>query len=280
MNLSVVIPAKNEASGLDLTLPKIKHSMISEILVIDDGSSDETALVARSHGAKVISHPYSKGNGAAIKTGLVNAKSEFVLFMDGDGQHDMNALEAMFSKWGPDLDMLVGARSSSGQASPARGLANKIYNKLATIMVGHKVDDLTSGLRIVNRRKMMEYLYLLPNKFSYPTTITMAFFRAGYSVAYCGVDVKRRLGSSHLRPWRDGVRFLLIIFKVATLYSPLKVFFPISLIFGSSASVYYAYTYFSDGRFTNMGMLLFIAAILIFLMGLISEQITMLMYKK
>lgn len=280
--VSIIIPAKNEFQGLSLILPEIKqlHPQ-AEVIVVDDASTDSTATVARSLGAKVITHPYSKGNGAAIKTGLRHATGSIVVCMDADGQHQPKEIQFLLDKLAAGFDMAVGARNRSGQAGAHRSLANGFYNRFASWMVGHRVEDLTSGFRAVDRKKFMEFISLLPNTFSYPTTVTMSFFRAGYSVAYASIDVKMRLAGtqSHVKIWRDGVRFLLIVFKIGTLFSPLKLFFPISLGLFFSGVLYYLYTYFSDGRFTNMGALLLTTAIVVFLMGLISEQITTLLYK-
>lgn len=280
MTLSIVIPAKNEQAGLAKFLPELRQSFPhAEIIVVNDGSDDNTAQVAEENGVMVISHPYSKGNGASIKTGARAATGETLVFMDGDGQHRPADVQRLLDKLQQGFDMVVGARSSGSQASLARGFGNGLYNRLATLMVGHKVEDLTSGLRAVNAAKFKEFLYLLPNGFSYPTTSTMAFFRAGYAVAYIPIVAEKRLGKSHLKVFRDGMRFLLIIFKIATLYSPLKLFFPTSLLFFFTGLGYYGYTFLSHARFTNMSLLLFISAALIFLLGLISEQITALMYK-
>lgn len=280
---SIVIPAKNEEQGLRILLPRLKALYPNaELIVVDDASTDETAKVATSLGAKLISHAYSKGNGAAVKTGLRAVTEDIVVCMDGDGQHRAEDLVHLLEKLGSGFDMVVGARNRSGHAAFHRSLANRFYNRLASWMVGCKVEDLTSGFRAIYKEKFCEFISLLPNKFSYPTTITMSFFRAGYSVAYVEVDVKKRVKgtNSHISIWRDGVRFLLIIFKVGTLFSPLKIFVPISFFFFCSGLAYYLYTYFSDGRFTNMGVLLFMTSILIFFMGLISEQITSLIYKE
>jgi glycosyltransferase involved in cell wall biosynthesis len=280
--ITIVIPAKNEAKGLDLILPKIRALFPNaELIVVNDASTDDTESVAISYGAKVVRHPYSKGNGASIKSGLRAATGDVVVCMDADGQHQPEEIPMLLAKLDDGFDMVVGARSHSGQAGAHRSLANGFYNRFASWMVGHKVEDLTSGFRAVRRDKFLEFISLLPNKFSYPTTITMSFFRAGYSVAYVPIDVQKRVEGtkSHVRIWQDGIRFLLIIFKIGTLFSPLKLFFPISLVLFFSGVGYYLYTYLSDGRFTNMGALLFTTAILVFLMGLISEQITSLIYR-
>lgn len=249
--------------------------------MVNDGSTDETASIAAEHGAVVLSAPYSMGNGAAIKRGARAAKGEILVFMDADGQHDPACIPKLLEKLDEGYDMVVGARDWAGQAGAHRGLANTFYNWLATRMTGFPVRDLTSGFRVVRADKFREFIHLLPNGFSYPTTCTMAFFRSAYPVTYVPIPVARRVGNgSHIRPLRDGIRFLLIIFKIATLYSPLKLFAPVSLAFGLTGLGWYAWTYHHFGRFTNMSMLLLSAAVIIFLIGLISEQITALTYRR
>lgn len=281
MNVTVVLPAKNEAAGLQKTLPGIVRVLPdAEIIVVDDGSTDATAEVAALLGARVLRHPYSQGNGAAIKTGTRAAKGDILVLMDADGQHDAAQIHSLISKLDEGFDMVVGARDATGQASRSRSLANRLYNRLASWMTGHPIPDLTSGFRVARACRFKEFLHLLPNGFSYPTTSTMAFFRSGYPVGYVPIPVARRIGKSHIRPIRDGVRFLMIIFKIATLYSPLKLFIPASLLFSCTGMGYYAWTYTHFGRFTNMSLLLLSAAVIIFLIGLISEQITSLTYQR
>ncbi len=282
MRLSIILPCLNEADSLKTLIPTLTQlyaNTEAEIIVVNDGSSDDSANVATQAGAKVITHPYSMGNGAAIKSGARVAKGDILVFMDADGQHDPHDIEKLLTALAQGHDMVVGARSSNSQASFGRWCANSFYNQLASWMVGHPVADLTSGFRAVRANKFKEFLYLLPNTFSYPTTITMAFFRAGYSVSYVPIIAHKRLGQSHIKPLRDGVRFLLIIFKIGTLYAPLKLFGPLSLGFFMLGTGYYVYTFTTAGRFTNMVALLFITSILIFLIGLVSEQITQLLYK-
>lgn len=279
MKISVVLPAKNEAGGLPRTLERLREVLPgAEIIVVDDGSTDQTAELAAALGAKVLGSPYSMGNGAAIKRGARAASGEVIVFMDADGQHDPSHVPRLLDRLDQGYDMVVGARDWEGQAGVSRGLANSFYNWLATRMTGFQVKDLTSGFRVARADKFKEFLHLLPNGFSYPTTSTMAFFRSAYAVAYEPIPVARRIGRSHIRPLRDGVRFLLIIFKIATLYSPLKLFAPTALAFFMVGLGYYAYTFAAHGRFTNMSMLLFSASVIIFLIGLISEQITGLTY--
>lgn len=280
MKCSIVIPARNEGPSLQSLLPRLQALGIAdEIIVVDDGSTDNTDVICAEFNARVIQHPYSHGNGAAIKTGARAAQGDIIVFMDGDGQHDPADIPRLLSTLESGMDMVVGARSGGSQASIGRGIANSIYNKLASYMTGHRIEDLTSGFRAVRGDKFRRFLHLLPNGFSYPTTITMAFFRAGYSVGYIPIAASRRTGKSHIRPLRDGLRFLIIIFKVATLYSPLKIFVPASAGMFMIGIGYYLYTFVNYGRFTNMSALLLTTSVLIFLIGLISEQITQLMYK-
>lgn len=279
-SLTIVLPAKNESGAIAGTVSAIaKEFPGAEILVINDGSTDTTATLAESSGAKVVSHPYSKGNGAAIKTGARAATGNVIVFMDADGQHDPVDIVRLLTKLEEGYDMVVGARQKGSQASVGRGLANGFYNRLASWMTGHRVEDLTSGFRAVRADKFREFLYLLPNGFSYPTTCTMAFFRAGYSVAYVPIHAAKRIGKSHIRLLRDGVRFLLIIFKIGTLFSPLKIFAPVALLMFLLASGWYGWTFYTLHKFTNMSALLYTGSVITFLMGLISEQITALMYR-
>ena len=282
MRISVILPAKNEAEGLRRTLPRLRELLPdAEVIVVDDGSTDDTAAVAVAHHAKVLGSPYSMGNGAAIKRGARAASGDVLVFMDADGQHDPAHIESLLAKLGEGFDMVIGARDGTGQANFHRGVANSLYNKLASWITGHHVADLTSGFRVVRAERFREFLHLLPNGFSYPTTSTMAFFRSAYPVAYVPIPVAKRVGNgSHIRPIKDGIRFLLIIFKIATLYSPLKLFAPIGMGFGLLGVSYYAYTFVTEHRFTNMSMLLLSAAVIIFLFGLISEQITSLTYNR
>lgn len=280
LSISIVLPAKNEAGAIGQTIGKIlETSCIYEVIVVNDGSNDETPKIAQQAGAKVVSHPYSKGNGAAIKTGARYAQGDIIIFMDADGQHDPNDIPKFIEKLNEGYDLVVGARQKGSQASLGRGLANGFYNKLATYMTEHQVEDLTSGFRAVRADKFREFLYLLPNGFSYPTTSTMAFFRAGYSVTYIPIHAAQRIGKSHIKLLKDGARFVLIIFKIATLYSPLKMFLPFAILLFMCATGWYGYTLYEYNRFTNMSALLYTGSIMVFLMGLISEQITALMYK-
>jgi glycosyltransferase involved in cell wall biosynthesis len=279
--LSFIVPARNEAVSLAVLLPELLNHVPdnAEIIVVDDGSTDDTSAVCAKFSVRCVAHPYPKGNGAAIKTGTRAATGDVLVFMDADGQHQPWDIAVLLEKFAEGYDMVVGARQSGSHAGTHRAVANDLFSRLAGWMVMQTVEDLTSGFRIVRADKFRKFLYLLPNGFSYPTTITMSFFRAGYSVGYVPIHTPRRIGKSHIRPIRDGIRFLLIIIKIGTLYSPQKLFLPISAGFFVTGVAYYIYTYLVSGRFTNMSALLFISSILTFLIGIVSEQISALHYK-
>ena len=279
--LSIIIPARNEAAIIgDVVASVRQHYPQAEILVVNDGSEDETGARAAESGAKVVTHPVSLGNGAAIKNGARAAQGDIFVMMDGDGQHKAEDIHLLLDKLDEGYDMAIGARDSGSHADVGRLAANGLYNVFASLISGHRILDLTSGFRAVRGELFKKFLYLLPNGFSYPTTITMAFLRSGYPVTFLPIKAEKRTGKSHIRPIRDGLRFLAIIFKIATLYAPLKVFLPISGLFFVSGLGYYGYTYFTMGRFTNMSMLIFSASVIVFLIGLISEQITALTFTR
>ncbi|MCB1734963.1 MAG: glycosyltransferase family 2 protein [Gammaproteobacteria bacterium] len=279
--ISIVIPARNESGAIAQLLTDIRqHFPVAEIVVVNDGSDDDTGMISARLADRVVDHPYPMGNGAAIKSGARAARGEVLVFMDGDGQHRAADIQRLLDGIDAGMDMVVAARTKTGQASIGRAIANRLYNRFASWMVNHRIDDLTSGFRAVRAAKFREFLFLLPNGFSYPSTITMAFFRAGYAVHYEPIEVQPRVGTSHISPLRDATRFLLIIFKIGTLYSPLKLFFPASLAFFFTGIGYYIHTFLTMHRFTNMSALLFIVAIVVFLIGLVSEQIANLTYAR
>jgi glycosyltransferase involved in cell wall biosynthesis len=280
-SLSIIMPAKNEAGAIEKTVSGAKLAFPeAEIIVVDDGSTDDTGALAEKAGAIVVHHPISMGNGAAIKAGARAASGDILAFMDADGQHGGEEINQLLSRLDAGYDMAIGARDWGSHASFGRLFANGFYNSLASLLSGHRIPDLTSGFRVVRAKLFRQFLHLLPNGFSYPTTITMAFLRSGYPIDFVPIKAARRVGKSHIRPIRDGLRFLIIIFKVVTLYAPLKIFVPASATFFVTGLGYYLYTYLTLGRFTNMSLLLFSASVIIFLIGLISEQITALTFSR
>lgn len=280
MKISIILPAKNEASSLEHLLPALQQRYPdSEFILIDDGSTDATPEICNKHGIRRIAHPYTMGNGAAVKSGARAASGETLVFMDADGQHDPEDIARLLERLDLGYDMVVGARTTGSHAGAHRALGNTLFNRMASWMVGHRVEDLTSGFRAVRADKFRKFLHLLPNGFSYPTTTTMSFFRAGYGVSYVPIQAGRREGKSHLHPLKDGMRFMLIILRIGTLYSPFRLFLPVSMSFFLVGLAYYIFTFVTQGRFTNMSALMFTSAILTFLIGIVSEQITALHYK-
>ena len=273
-NISIIIPVYNEADSIgDLVLQIRSLYPDVEVIVINDGSSDDSAAVAGNAGAVVYSHPYNIGNGAAIKSGIRIACGDILVFIDGDFQHDPEDVGNMLEYF-PNYDMVVGARSMGGQASFGRALGNKVYNWLASYVAKFKIQDLTSGFRVVKADIARQFLYLLPNTYSYPTTLKLGVLRNGRSLKYIPIQIqKRKTGKSNISLFRDGVRFFMIIAKICTLYSPMRIFLPVSLMMFLLGFANYIYTFSTSGRFTNMSALLFVTSILIFMMSLISEQI-------
>ena len=273
-----MIPALDEAATIsDLVLRLRASAPWREVIVVDDGSSDSTADMARSAGAHVIRHPYNKGNGAAVKTGIRHASGEFVLILDGDGQHSPDDAPRIVAPLG-DYDLVVGARSASTHASTSRRAGNGLLNLLASHLTGRPIPDLTSGFRAARREYLREFMHLLPNGFSTPTTTTLAFIRAGYSVAFEPVNAQRRTGHSKIRFASDGAKFLLILLKIVTVFSPLRVFVPISLVAFVVGAVYGVWNVVANGRIPNGAVLLILFAALVLLVGLVSEQVSSLRF--
>jgi glycosyltransferase involved in cell wall biosynthesis len=280
-SVSVIIPAFNEAENLGHVVQRIAALYSDfEIIVVNDGSTDETASVASDSGAIVYSHPYNIGNGAAIKSGIRIASGEILIFMDGDGQHDPEEIGALLSYF-PDYDMVVGARGKGAHSTWSRALGNKIYNWFASYAAKFQVMDLTSGFRAIKADIARNLLYLLPNTYSYPTTITLGVLRSGRSLKYIPIRAKVRMkGKSKIKLLRDGVRFFMIIIKICALYSPLRIFLPVSALLFLTGMAYYFYTYVLWGRFTNMSALLFTTSIIVFMIGLVSEQICQMRFER
>lgn len=275
--ISIVIPVFNEAVNLAPLLDKIQALKLVrvEIIVIDDGSIDNSSEVALSAGANVIRHPYNIGNGAAVKSGIRAARGRLIVLMDGDGQHRPEDIPKLLAE-ASNYHMVVGARAKGSKLRFHRYAANQLYNLLASYVTRFRVQDLTSGFRVLSRREAHKFIDLLPNTFSYPTTLTLAFLRSGFTVKYVPIQTLYRAGQSKISLVTDGIRFLLIITKIATLFSPFRVFLPVSVFFFLAGLANYLYTYFSQGRFTNMSVFLLTTAVIIFMLGLVSEQIALL----
>jgi glycosyltransferase involved in cell wall biosynthesis len=276
--VSIVIPACNESGAIgEVVSSLLAAAPWREVIVVDDGSRDDTARRAADAGANVIRHPYNKGNGAAVKSGIRNAEGEFVLIVDGDGQHRPEDAARLVCRLG-EYDLVIGARATSTQASAIRRYGNGFLNGLAGYLCGCKIPDLTSGFRAARREHLLEFLHLLPNGFSTPTTTTLAFIRAGYNVAFEPIHAQPRIGKSKIRLSTDGMRFLMIIFKMITIFSPLRVFLPIALASFVVGSGYAVWTILTQSHVTNSSVLLILFAVVVFLVGLVSEQVSALRF--
>ena len=277
--LSIVLPAYNEAAIIAKIVQRLKTAYPeAEIIVVDDKSQDDTATQAKQAEARVVSHHYNMGNGAAIKTGARNASGDIIVFMDGDGQHDDRDIPELLRKIEEGYELVVGARDPDTQASWVRRLGNDVLNKFASLMTGFPIKDLTSGFRAVHRATFKDFIYLLPNGYSYPTTSTMAYLRSGLPVDYVPIRARPRVGKSKINFVRDGIRFLVIVMKVTTMFSPMRLFLPVSFLFFFLGLGRYLYFYVQTGQFSNMAGVLFVTSVLIFLIGLVSEQVTALHY--
>jgi glycosyltransferase involved in cell wall biosynthesis len=277
MRVSVVMPAYNEEAIIGAMLDRVRAiKEVDEIIVVDDGSKDNTPqVVAAYEGVRLVRHPYNIGNGAAVKSGIRAATGDVILLMDSDGQHPPEEIPNLLQHIG-EYDMVVGARNSESEAQQHRRVANSVFNWYASYVVGTSVPDLTSGFRAMRARIAKNFVYLLPNKFSYPTTLTIAFFRAGYAVKYQSFVSPARVGTSKIRPLRDGLRFLLTITRLAVLFVPLKIFIPISLFLMVAGGGYVISQLALFRRFSGFGGLITTIGIFIFLLGLVSEQIALL----
>ena len=276
---SVLIPAFNEADVIASVVAALRAAADwHEIIVVDDGSTDSTSEQARNAGATVVRHPYNKGNGAAVKTGIRSATGEFVLIIDGDGQHRPEDALRIVSRLG-EYDLVIGARSTETQATHARRFGNSALNWLASYLTDRQIPDLTSGFRGARREYLREFLHLLPNGFSTPTTTTLAFIKAGYNVTFEPVHARARVGYSKIRRARGGTKFLMIILRIVTIFSPLRIFLPISIAAFLVGMAYAVWTIATQQHITNSSVLLIIFAVIVFLVGLISEQISALRFE-
>jgi glycosyltransferase involved in cell wall biosynthesis len=276
---SVIVPAFHEAEGIaDVVSALVTAGPWHEIIVVDDGSRDDTGGRARAAGATVLRHPYNKGNGAAVKTGLRHATGVHVLIVDGDGQHSPSDARRLVERLG-DFDLVIGARAAATQATIGRRAGNAALNGLATYLTGRRIPDLTSGFRAAKHTVLVEFLHLIPNGFSTPTTTTLACIKAGYSVEFVPIEAGRRQGSSKIKFARDGAKFFMIIVKIVTFFSPLRVFLPVSIVCFSVGALYAAWTIATQSHLTNSSVLLIVVSVVIFLMGLVSEQIAALRFE-
>ena len=276
--VSIVIPALNEEDAIGDVVSALRaEASWRESLVVDDGSRDQTGPRAAQAGADVVRHPYTKGNGAAVKTGIRRAQGEFVLIIDADGQHAPSDARRLVQRLG-EYDLVIGARTAQTQATVGRRLGNQLLNRLASHLTGRLVTDLTSGFRGARREHLREFLHLLPNGFSTPTTTTLAFIKAGYNVIFEPVDARARIGQSKIRFARDGARFFLILLKVITIFSPLRVFAPIGVASLLLGVIYGVMNFAMYGRIPNGAVILILFAVMVFLVGLISEQISALRF--
>jgi glycosyltransferase involved in cell wall biosynthesis len=278
-SVSILIPAYNEGPVVAEVILALRSAADwHEIILVDDGSSDGTAAAAEGAGARVLRHPYNKGNGAAVKSGIRAASGEYILVIDGDGQHKPEDAQRIAAQLG-DYDLVVGARAGHTQATGVRRAGNGLLNAFATYMTGRQIPDLTSGFRGARRSILREFLHLIPNGFSTPTTTTLAFIKAGYSVVFLPIEARQRTGASKIRLARDGAKFLLIILKIVTIFSPMKIFLPVSAGSFLLGVLYGAWTVAVSGRIANGSVLLLMLAILVFLVGLVSEQISALRFE-
>jgi len=269
----------NEAAAIGGVVSQLRGAAAwKEIIVVDDGSADETAVQARAAGACVVRHPYNKGNGAAVKTGIRHARGEFVLIIDADGQHPPEDARRIAARLG-DFDLVIGARNGSTQASAARRAGNAVLNNLASYLTSRPIPDLTSGFRGARTECLREFIHLLPNGFSTPTTTTLAFIKAGYNVTFEPIDARQRSGRSKIRFAHDGARFLLILLKIVTLFSPLRVFLPLSVLSCAVGSIYGVWNMLATGKIPNGAVILILFAVIVFLVGLVSEQIASLRFE-
>jgi glycosyltransferase involved in cell wall biosynthesis len=276
---SVIVPALNEDAITEVVTALRTSAAWHEVIVVDDGSTDGTGERAAAAGAVVVRHPYNKGNGAAVKSGIRRATGTHVLIVDGDGQHRPGDAERLVSRLA-EYDLVVGARSASTQATAIRRLGNAALNWLASYLTERRIPDLTSGFRAARRECLLEFLHLMPNGFSTPTTTTMAFIKAGYSVCFEPIDAEQRTGKSKIKLAKDGAKFFLILLKIITIFSPLRIFVPVAAVTFGVGSLYGLWTIWHESHITNSSVLLIILSVIIFLVGLVSEQISALRFER
>lgn len=278
-SVTIVVPAFNESEGIGPVVAALKAAAPwHEVLVVDDGSTDGTGAAAERAGARVVRHPYNKGNGAAVKTAIRSATTEWLTIVDGDGQHQAEDAKRLVSRLG-EFDLVIGARDPQTQATTGRRLGNAVLNQLASYLAERPIPDLTSGFRAARREYLLEFIHMLPNGFSTPTTTTLAFIKAGYNVAFEPIGARPRVGQSKIRLANDGAKFLLILLKVITIFSPLRIFAPISALAFTVGAVYGAWNFLYHARIPNGAVLALMFAVIVLLVGLVSEQISTLRFE-
>jgi len=277
--VTVVLPAFNEGASIGAVVAALRSvAPWHEVIVVDDGSSDGTGDAAAAAGARVIRHPYNKGNGAAVKTAIRAASGEWILIVDADGQHHVADAQRLVERLG-EFDLVIGARDPRSQATTARRVGNAVLNGLASYLTEQHIPDLTSGLRGARRSCLIEFIHLLPNGFSTPTTTTLAFIKAGYNVAFEPIRARERTGTSKIRFASDGAKFLLILLKVVTIFSPLRIFAPVSALAFAVGATYGAWNFVYHARIPNGAVLLLMFSVIVLLVGLVSEQISSLRFE-
>lgn len=284
VELSIILPVYNEKGVIDNIYPRIvdifsKWEIAKELLIIDDGSDEVLSLDLLVPWARIIRHSVNMGNGAAIKTGIRNAKGEKCVIMDADGQHLPEDAIKLVEKLDQYV-LVVGARDFKTTGTFHRNLANQIYSKLASYTSGAQIPDLTSGIRAFRREEVLQIIHLFPNRFSCPTTMTLGLIYLGYQVGFQRINVMKRDGKSKIRIFSDGTRFLLVILKISTLFSPLKIFFPLSLSLFLLGLINYFSVLIFWHRFSLWSVVLLTNAITIFMIGLVAEEISSLKLKK
>jgi glycosyltransferase involved in cell wall biosynthesis len=276
--LSIVIPALNESDAIQAVLEDIHSNFRGlhfEVIVVDDGSTDETGSKASLLGARVIRHAQTKGYGAALKTGIRQARGEYVLTMDADGQHrGSDALRLWQER--ADNDMVVGQRQGIIHSSLWRMPGKWLLGWLANYLTRQRIPDLNSGMRLFRRATILKYLHICPSGFSFSTTSTMALFNRGCSVAYIPIEVNKRIGKSTVSIG-TGIDTLILILRIAVLFDPLRLFIPISVSIGLVGAVWNI-PYFLSGRgiISTGSTMTILTAVLVFGLGLLCDQISQL----
>jgi glycosyltransferase involved in cell wall biosynthesis len=277
VDVSIVIPAYNEGEAIGETLTDL-FSVIGEstrryeVIVIDDGSADDTGAMAESNGARVVRHRKNKGYGAALKTGVLASQAEIVVFYDADNQFDPKDIERIVEE-AKDADAVLGARTSKSYAPFSRKGGKKLLSWLANYLSRQKIPDLNCGLRAIHRDVLLGYLHLLPNGFSASTTTTLVLLREGYDVKFVPITVKKRIGKSTVRPLQDGMDTALLVVRLTTLLDPFRVFGPMSFFFFVFGCVW-GLRYLIHGKGLSIASLfLLVSSVIIFFFGLVADQV-------